>query len=64
MANIDSQAFVYGPLDVDQVEPHPFGEPVTMQTIQRDLQEIGSLASWTSKYEAKSPTMPTIDTEN
>ena len=50
MANIDSFAFEYVQVDIDQVEPHPFGEPVTPETMQRDLQKIGSLASWTSKY--------------
>jgi hypothetical protein len=50
MANIDSFAFEYVQVDIDQVEPHPFGEPVTPETMQRDLQKIGSLESWTSKY--------------
>ena len=43
MANIDSFAFEYVQVDIDQVEHHPFGEPVTPETMQRDLQKIGSL---------------------
>ena len=50
MANIDSPAFVYGSIYLDQVAPHPFGDPVTLETMQRDLQKVGSLASWTSKH--------------
>ena len=50
MANIDSPAFVYGSIDLDQVVPHPLGDPVTLETMQRDLQKVGSLANWTSKY--------------
>ena len=53
MANIGSRAFEYVQIDSDQVEPHPFGEPVTSQTMQRDLQKIDSVAFWTSKHGEK-----------
>ena len=53
MANIGSRAFEYVQIDSGQVEPHPFGEPVTSQTMQRDLQKIASVAFCTSKHGEK-----------
>ena len=50
MANVGPFHFEYGQVDIDQIVPNPVGEAVTLETMQRALQNIGSLQNWASKY--------------
>ena len=48
MANVGP--FHWNQLDIDQILANPVGEAVTLETMQRALQNIGSLQNWASKY--------------